>query len=553
MEIPREDVFLIVTFIIGFFAIRMAVGIWASRKVSNAADYIVAGRRLPIWMVGASVMATWFAAETLMGASSTAYQYGFQGVIFDPFGASVCLFLSGFFFTRLMRRARYLTVVDFFERRFGRGMTILASIAQLATYFVWTGAQMVAAGTIVNALFPQIPIAAGMILVAVWVTGYTMLGGMLADTVLDFMQMFFTAGGVLLIFVAVLNAVGGFPGLTGIDETLYNPKPFTLLPDMGGEAGYLGYFGSMGWMYWIAAWMAIGLGSVPTQDLFQRSMSARNESTAVWGTYLAGFLYLFFGIMSPLIGIMMYKQLPGLENSDYVLVTAAVQYLPPILTAIFMAALASALMSTSDSSLLAGASVVTENLMPMLGKKLDEKEKVRWTRIWVGIIGFVAIVIAITAATIYELGVVAWSLLLVGLFAPFAIGMYWKKSNQYGAVAAFIGGFLAWAIGAYIAFNFGMGGDSTAAICTEGDLSLLADKATWDCAFWDGVYIASFPAFFISLFLIITVSLITQKIDVPKPITDVDGKPFDTNPFHHIGWLPLKDAIRKMKPEEYDQ
>jgi SSS family transporter len=542
MDIPREDVLIIVIFIVAFFAIRMGVGIWASRKVTDAADFIVAGRRLPIWMVGASVMATWFAAETLMGASSTAYQYGFQGVIFDPFGAAACLFLSGFFFTRLMRRARYLTVVDFFQQRFGKVMTILASIAQLATYFVWTGAQMVAAGTIVNALFPAVPIEVGMILVAIWVTGYTMLGGMLADTVLDFIQMFFTAGGVALIFVYVLSSVGGFGGLSGITETLYNPKPFTLLPDMGGDAGYLGYFGSMGWMYWIAAWMAIGLGSVPTQDLFQRSMSARNESTAVWGTYWAGILYLFFGIMSPLIGIMMFKLNPGLENSDYVLVQAAVQHLPPVLTAIFMAALASALMSTSDSSLLAGASVVTENLMPMLGKKLNEVEKVRWTRIWVAIIGLVAIVIAITAAVIYELGVVAWSLLLVGLFSPFALGMYWKKANEYGGIASFVGGFLAWAVGIWIAYNVGMGGDSTLIVCA-GDT---------DCAFWDAVYIASFPAFFVSLALMVVVSLATQKSDPPKPITDVDGKVFDTNPFHNIGWIPLKDALRKLRPDEYD-
>lgn len=491
-------------------------------------------------MVGASVMATWFAAETLMGASSTAYQYGFQGVVFDPFGASACLFLSGFFFTRLMRRARYLTVVDFFERRYGKTMTVLASFAQLIVYMVWTGAQMVAAGTIVNALFPAVPIQVGMILVAVWVTGYTMLGGMLADTLLDFIQMFFTAGGVTLIFLFVLNQIGGWDAMAGISSTLYNPRPFTLLPDMAGEAGYLGYFGSMGWMYWVAAWMAIGLGSVPTQDLFQRSMSARNESTAVWGTYMAGALYLFFGIMSPLIGIMMFQLAPELENSDGVLVKAAMDYLPPVLTAIFMAALASALMSTSDSSLLAGASVVTENLMPMLGKRLTDKEKVRWVRTWVGIIGIVAVIIALTAAVIYELGVVAWSLLLVGLFTPFALGMYWKKANHYGGIAAFIGGFISWAILLVIVYYSGLGGDSTLVVCA-GDT---------DCAFWDAVYVSSFPAFFISLALQIIVSLATQKVDPPKPITDIDGKPLDANPFHHIGILPLKDALGKLGLDE---
>jgi SSS family solute:Na+ symporter len=547
-------VWLIVTFIVGFFAVRMGVGIWASRKVSNAADYIVAGRKLPIYMIGASVMATWFAAETLMGASSTGYQYGFQGVIFDPFGAAACLFISGFFFTRLMRRARYLTVVDFFVQRYGKWMTVLASIAQLMTYFVWTGAQMVAAGTIVNALFPNVPIEVGMILVAVWVSGYTMLGGMLADTLLDFIQMFFTAGGVALVFGYVLYQVGGWDGMVNITSTLYNPKPFTLLPDMAGEAGYLGYFGSMGWMYWIAAWLSIGLGSVPTQDLFQRSMSARNESTAVWGTYMAGALYLFFGIMSPLIGIMMFKLNPAVENPDGVLVGAALLYVPPVLTAIFMAALTSALMSTSDSSLLAGASVVTQNLFPLFGKKLEGKEEVKWTRIMVGINGAIGIVIAVSASVIYELGVVAWTLLLVGLFVPFAFGMYWKKANEYGGVAAFLGGFATWGILTWVAYNFGLGGDSTAFVCSGGDLSLLSNRAvSMDCAFWDAVYIASLPAFLASILLMVVVSLATQKQNAPKPITDVDGKSLDTNPFHFFGIMPIKDALRKLRPEEYDK
>lgn len=547
-------VWLIVTFIVGFFAVRMGVGIWASRKVSNAADYIVAGRSLPIYMVGASVMATWFAAETLMGASSTGYQYGFQGVIFDPFGAAACLFLSGFFFTRMMRRARYLTVVDFFERRYGDKMTVFASIAQLMTYFVWTAAQFVAAGTIVNALFPNIPLEIGVVLIALWVTGYTMLGGMLADTLLDFMQMFFTAGGMALIFFFVQGAVGGWEGITSITETLYNPKPFTLLPDMAGDAGYLGYFGASGWMYWGAAWMAIGLGSVPTQDLFQRSMSARNESTAVWGTYLAGVLYLFFGIMSPLVGIMMFKLDPNLVNPDSVLVHAAITYVPPVLTALFMAALASALMSTSDSSLLAGASVVTQNLFPLFGRKLDAVSEVKWTRIMVLINGIIGVVVALYAQVIYELGVVAWTLLLVGLFVPFAFGMYWKKANQWGGVASVVGGWGSWALLTWVTYKFGLGGDSTGLVCSGGDLSLLTVfSEEWWCGFWDAVYIASFPAFFISLLAMVVVSLATQKQDAPKPTTDVDGNVMDTNPFNYLGIMPIKDALRKLRPEELDQ
>lgn len=521
---------VIILGIVVFFSVRLGVGYWASRKVSTAADYIVAGRNLPIYIAGASIMTTWFAAETLMGASSTAYQYGLQGVVFDPFGAAFCLFLSGFFFIRLMRRARYLTLIDFFERRYGKVMSLLGSVAQLLTYFAWTGAQIVAGGNIIHALLGW-PVEVGMISVALFVTAYTTLGGMLADTLLDFMQMFFTAGGITLIFVGVLNAVGGWSGMTTNAASLYVSDPFTLMPIV--DEGYLGYTGYTGWFYWLAAWMAVGLGSVPAQDLMQRSMSAKNEATSVHGTYLAGILYLVFGVMSPLIGIMMFKLNPTIEpeQTEFLLVSAAMQYLHPILTAVFIAALASALMSTSDSSILAGASVVTENVLPFFRPHTSDEDKLRWTRIMVVVIGLISITLALLAGTIYKLAMVAWSLLLVGMFAPFAFGMYWKKANRSGAIASFLGGFVSWVILLVVFFN-GIGGvDSTYAICEQD----------FECGFWDAVYIGSTPAFIISVILLVVVSLLTQKSDPPLPITDVDGNEL---PFKdRLGILSLKDAI----------
>lgn len=524
---------LVILGIVVLFSIRLGVGYWASRRVSNATDYIVAGRRLPIYLAGASIMATWFAAETMMGASSTAYQYGLQGVVFDPFGAAFCLFLSGFFFVRLMRRARYLTVIDFFERRYGKAMSLLGSIAQLVTYFAWTGAQIVAGGNILHALL-GVPVATGMIAVALFVTAYTAMGGMWADTMLDFMQMFLTAGGVTLIFLGVLRAVGGWSGLTTDAGSLYVSNPFTLLP-IAGE-GYLGYTGYVGWFYWLAAWMAVGLGSVPTQDLMQRSMSARNEATSVWGTYLAGALYLFFGVMSPLIGIAMFKLNPNIapEQTEFLLVSAAMQHLHPVLTAIFIAALASALMSTSDSSVLAGASVFTQNILQYLrGRKLDEKEELRWTRIMVVVIGLVSVAIALLAGTIYKLAMVAWSLLLVGLFAPYAFGMYWQKANRSGAIAAFLGGFLAWLIG----------------ILAYYPQTIEACAGDFECGLWDAIYISSTPAFLASVVLLVVVSLLTARRDPPRPIQDVDGK--FMSPKNRLGILPLKDALSgKFEAEE---
>lgn len=544
-----HSAWLVVTFIVIFFLIRLAVGIWAGRQVQDNSDYVVAGRKLPIYMSAASIMATWFAAETLMGASETAYDYGFQGVIFDPFGAACCLFLSGVFFVRLMRRAKYLTVVDFFERRYNKPMTVLSVIAQMLTYFSWTGAQIVAGGAIVQGLFGVDP-TIGMIIIITVVAAYTTMGGMMADTLLDFFQMFLTAGGITLVFFSVLNAVGGFQGMvTGAGST-YVSDPFTLMPMV--EEGYLGYTGVTGWMYWLAAWMAIGLGSVATQDLMQRSMAARNQATSVYGSYGAGVLYLFFGIMSPLIGIMMFKLNPGMEDTSFLLVKASMDYLQPIFTAIFIAALTSALMSTSDSSLLAGASAVTENLIPAItGKKLEGKKALWATRIMVVVNALIGIAIALWAQTIYELSVLAWTLLLVGLFVPFAFGMYWKKANSWGAVSAFVGGFLSWAVATVFFFNTGIGGQATAIVC-EYTPDLGAYSEAWWCGLWDAVYIGSFVAFFVSMLLMIVVSLATQKVCPPRELTDYYGEKLDMKSSLNFGFLPIKDAFRKLRPDEKD-
>lgn len=533
MEIPASNLTIIVACIVVFFAVRMLIGYLASRKVNNTTDYIVAGRRLPIYLTGASIMATWFAAETLMGASSTAYQYGFQGVVFDPFGAALCLFVSGFFFIRLMRRARYLTVVDFFERRFGKWMGMAAAAIQMITYFGWTAAQIVAGGNIVHALFGW-PVEIGMLFVATIVISYTMMGGMWADTLLDFMQMFLTAGGVTLIFVGVMNAAGGWDAFLANAGSLYVSKPFTLLPIPG--EGYLGYQGGLGWTYWLGAWMALGLGSIAAQDLMQRSMSARNEATAVHGTYMAGILYLGFGVLSPLIGIAMFAMNPNIapEQTEFLLVTAATSHLSPLLAGIFIAALASALMSTSDSSILAGASVFTENILPFFKKNLSEKANLMWTRWMVLVIGVISLLMALFAQTIYKLSVFAWTVILVGMFAPFALGMYWKKTNQTGALAGFIGGWVTWLISLPLLYP-------TTIEINAGDAEL---------AIWDATYIGSVPAFLVSLILVVVVSLLTQKRDAPRPLLDVDNKPMAFK--NRMGILPLRDALRKLRPDEMD-
>jgi Na+/proline symporter len=171
------------------------------------------------------------------------------------------------------------------------------------------------------------------------------------------------------------------------------------------------------------------------------------------------------------------------------------------------------MMSTSDSAILAGASVFTENVLPSLGKRVDDVQKLWWTRTMVVVIGTGCIGIAMAIGETYRLALMAWSVPLVGLFAPFAFGMYWQKANRSGALASIIGGIVTWIIAILFYYQH-----------TEV-MKTIDGHLHFEDAVWDAVYIGSPPAFAVSIVLMVVVSLATQKSDPPLPLTDVDGQP----------------------------
>jgi SSS family transporter len=517
---------LIIGGIVAILIIRLVIGFWAARRVETNVDYVLAGRRLPLWMAAPSIMATWFAAETLMGSANEAYQYGFQGVVFDPFGATMCLIIAGIFVVRLARRAQYVTIMDFFQRRYGTTMSVIGTVTQIITYFGWTAAQIVAGGAILQALLGW-PLQTGMILVAAVVTFYTMLGGLWADTALDFLQMFLTCAGLIMIMIAIIYSVGGLREMLGMAGAQYTTNTFAIWPTA--EDGYYGYFGVHGLFYYIAAWLALGLGAIPAQDYLQRTCAAKNENTAVKATFLAAILYLSFGVLAPLIGVAAYGALgPELppEQTEFTLLLMAFEFLPPILATAFVAAVASALMSTSDSSMLAGATMFTENIYKVFRPNVSDRTQLLLTRLSLLVSGILSLGIALFASTIYKLAVLANTSILVGMAAPYLIGMYWKKANHYGALASFFGGVISW-----IVLTFVWMYAYVLPVVYEGEMV--------DDVVWDSIYIASAPAFFISVIAFFVVSLLTQKVDPPKTLTDINNNPVNTN--NIFAWSPSED------------
>jgi len=518
-------------FLLLYMVVMVFIGWWASRRVKGTADYVVAGRRLGLFLATGTMFATWFGAGPCMGGAGNAYIFGNQGVIFDPWGGAVCLILIGVVFGRLMRRGRYITVSDVFQLRYSNSMGMMSIITIAISEMGWLGAQLVAFGVIIN-VFTGLPLWIGIVISTVAVVVYTYLGGMWAVTLTDVFQMIIIVVGLAIMLSIVVPLAGGWSEVFNNDPSgnwmELNQWSFGYTsaknadPEIGNE-GYLWYTGYHGWFYMIAAWISLGFGSIVAQDTQQRLLSSKNEKVSAWSSTIAGIGYATIGIMPIIAGMVYFKLNPDLGFEDAlnkILIYMAIEHMPVPITIIFVSAIVAALMSSADSAILAGASVLGYNAYKIIKPEVTAEQTLKVTRIIVPIITAISLVLALWFQVIYNLMVIAWSILLVSFMVPYFAAYFWKKANNIGAIASFIGGFAAWIIAYFIHLP----------VTIEANTGLTPQipGVYWEWAMWDSLYIASVWGFIASCVLLVVFSLATQKKDVPKIICDVDGNPLDT-------------------------
>lgn len=467
-----------------YIAVILLLGLRAGRRIEDQTDYIVAGRNVPTGLLVFTLFATFYGGGTIMGVSGAAYQEGLLGVIADPFGAALCLFLGGLLFFRVMRRMRLLTVVDFFRVRYGARTEILAGLCMIPPYLGWVASQFVAFGFILHTL-TGLDTTAGMVIGAGIVVVYTVVGGLWAVALTDFIQALVLIAGMAFLCAIVVVDAGGWSDLAA-----------------GVPAEHLAFFPSGGlrdWAWYLQAWVVIGLGGIPAQDLIQRAVSARSESVAVNSAWTAGAMYLGIGMIPVILGLAAFATIPGLDNAEFVIPTLAMEYLPPAALALVLGAIVSGIMSSADSALLAPASVVGENLARAFRRELTPRQVLTISRWAVVVLGLVSLALALYFQRIYDIMVGSWSVLLVSLFMPLLAGVYWRRANATSAVVAIVAGLASWLM-----------------------LSLVQDA-------WP----ADLFAAFIAAAALVATALLSGGRDRPRPLVTLAGEPIDDR--HRLG------------------
>ncbi|MDX1490307.1 MAG: sodium:solute symporter family protein [Pseudohongiellaceae bacterium] len=422
-----------------YLIFSIALGLIASRRVHSASDYITAGRSLPMPMVMAMVFATWFGAETVLGISATFLDEGFRGLISDPLGASVCLVLFGLVFALPLYRLKLMTLGDFFHIRYNKKTELILSFCIMLSYLGWVSAQVTALGLVFNVLSEgSISMTQGMLIGASVVLAYTLFGGMWSVAVTTCVQMVVIVIGLFLVTSSASEMAGGIGGV--IAKASAEGK-FAWLPTMD-------LIDILGWM---AAFFTMALGSIPQQDVFQRVNTSKNETVAVWATTLGGVSYFFFAAVPlflaysvSMIDADLTAELMDVD-SQLVLPTFVLNYMPFWLQAVFFGALLSVIMSTASSTLLAPSVTFTENILKNLRPDMDDAQLLKSTRITV--FGFTLLVVAnslMSETDIHGMVENAYRVTLAGVFVPLTAGLFWRRASNLGAALAMGLGLGSW-------------------------------------------------------------------------------------------------------------
>ena len=431
---------MLVWFVVLYLLLSVGIGIYASTHVHNSKDFVVAGRNLPLPIVTATVFATWFGAETVLGISATFVQEGMGGVVADPFGASLCLILAGLFFAPLLYRMNLLTIGDYYRARYNRSVELIMTLCIMLSYLGWVSAQVVALGLVFNVVSDGVVTQqAGMIIGIAVVLAYTIFGGMWSVALLDFVQMTVIMAALLLIAVLISGDAGGVGRVVGHAQAA---GKLDLLPSGGMEA----------WIPFIGAALTMMLGSIPQQDVFQRITSAKDEKTAVRGTVLGGSLYFVFAFIPMFLAYSATLIDPAFFNgliesdSQMVLPRLILNHTPLIAQVLFFGALLSAIMSTASATLLAPSVMFTENILKHFAlKHMSDQQMLRTMRIILLTFGVLVLWFALNSeSSIFHMVENAYKITLVGAFVPLAFGLYWKRASNQGALLSIALGLGSW-------------------------------------------------------------------------------------------------------------
>ncbi len=425
------------TVIFVYIVVILWIGIWVSRNTDDTEDYFLAGRSLTWSLIGFSLVASNMSSTSLIGMAGSAYGTGVSVFNYEWMAAIVLIFFT-IFLLPLLLKSQVFTMPEFLERRYdSRSRYYFSGFTILGNIFIDTAGALYAGALVIFLLYPSVPFALSVVILALLAGAYTILGGLKAVVYTDTIQAVLLMLGAVLISALAFGKVGSWEVVTtSVDEgmlSLIQPASDPFLP----WPGLLFGIPLLGFYFWCT-----------NQFMVQRVLGAKSLDHGRWGALFAGFLKLpviFIMVLPGIFALILYPDLPTMEGftPDLIFPVLLFDLLPIGLRGLILVALIAAIMSSIDSTLNSASTLVTMDFAKPLKPDWTEKQLLNVGRITT----FVFMIIAAAWAPMITNFASLWEYLQSILayqsppfVAAFLVGIFWAGANRQSAFWGMVGG-----------------------------------------------------------------------------------------------------------------
>ena len=423
---------IVTAIVVIYLLIMLFIGWYSSKKITSNTDFMVAGRRL-----GPFLMAGTLAATEIGGGSSLGVVQ--QGMQSHGISSAWYIITMGFAFVILtflapkFRAATVKTVPEYFRRRYGKSAGLITAVIMLLPLVGLTAGQFIASSVILSTML-GISYKTAVVVVAVVVTIYSIMGGLWSVTLTDFIQVFLIVIGMIIAVPFALNMAGGWSNVTANVP----PETFDMFKGYSPMAVV-----SLTIMY--VATFTVG------QEAVSRYYAARDGKAAQQGSILAAIVNFVYAFIPAILGIITLALLNmGRFNAEdfadvgarYALPVLAMEVMPALICGLLFAGIISATMSSSDSDLLGAGSIFANDIYhAVLKPDATSQQVMRVTQGVMALVGVAAMFIALfNTSSIVDILMFCFTLRAAGAFFPYVLGHYWKGASLAGTIASLISG-----------------------------------------------------------------------------------------------------------------
>lgn len=413
--------------IILYMTIIMGVAVVSSKKkVKNSKDFLLAGRSLGPFALAGTLAATEIGGGSTVGVAAKAYGDWGLSAGWYVVCCGIGIFLVSFVAPTL-RKAMATTIPEIMERRYGRPSHVVTTVLSIVALFVATAVQIISTSTIISVITGT-PLKKTVIIAAVVITIYTMLGGLVSVAATDIIHITFITIGMTIAMPIIVKNAGGWAEI----KAALPPGQLGLA-----KVGWKTIFGLI-----LMYFMTFSTG----QEAVQRYFAAKDAKTAKVGSFLCAIIMALYGFVPAIIGLVALAKFPGI-NPNNAMATAAVNFAPTIIAGLVLASVCAATMSSASGNMIAVSTLFTKDVYQRyLKKDATDNELMKMSKGVIVFVGAVSLMIALTNTQIIPLLVFAFTIRSAGPFAAFIFGLLYKKatvnSGFYslicGSIAAFI-------------------------------------------------------------------------------------------------------------------